>query len=218
LQGAEPSSALCMLICFSIEWACTYASASRRKLRWRQGTTCDSFIPSYLALIATGIFILNMDQTPVYFLMSSKKKLEVVGKKTIHIHMSTNDTKRTTVAVTIVGDNTLLPLTIIFKGKHDGALHKRSSQLTHQPTIILSGRCVDGQAGGCSRGLRRCLHLMLRRHPRISSRSAPKDIIPLLISDSYQCHMMASVVHKIQELVLEVKHIFWWMYFPLLAS
>ncbi len=33
------------------------------------------------------------------------------------------------------------------------------------------------------------------------------DIVPLLILDSYQCHMMASVVYKIQELGVEVKHI-----------
>ncbi len=37
--------------------------------------------------------------------------------------------------------------------------------------------------------------------------TAPEDIILLLILDSYQCHMMASVVYKIQELGVEVKHI-----------
>jgi hypothetical protein len=37
--------------------------------------------------------------------------------------------------------------------------------------------------------------------------TAPDDIIPFLILDSYQCHMMASVVYKIQELGVEVKHI-----------
>jgi hypothetical protein len=36
---------------------------------------------------------------------------------------------------------------------------------------------------------------------------APEDILPLLILDSYKCHMMASVVYKIQELGVEVKHI-----------
>jgi hypothetical protein len=55
LQGAAPSSALCVLICLSIKWACTYASASQRKLRRRQATTCTSVVPSYLALIATGV-------------------------------------------------------------------------------------------------------------------------------------------------------------------
>jgi hypothetical protein len=36
---------------------------------------------------------------------------------------------------------------------------------------------------------------------------APEDIIPLLILDSYRCHMRASVVSKIQELGVKVKHI-----------
>jgi hypothetical protein len=36
-------------------------------------------------------FILNMDQTPVYFSMSTKRMLELVGKKTIHIHTSANN-------------------------------------------------------------------------------------------------------------------------------
>jgi hypothetical protein len=64
-------------------------------------------------------FILNMDQMPVYFLMSTTRTLELVGKKTIHIRTSTNNTRSAIVAVTIAGDGTVLPLTIIFKGKHD---------------------------------------------------------------------------------------------------
>ncbi len=35
----------------------------------------------------------------------------------------------------------------------------------------------------------------------------PEDIIPLLILDSYQYHMMASVIYKIQDLGVELKHI-----------
>ena len=61
-------------------------------------------------------FILNMDQTPVYFSMNPKKTLEVLGLKTVHIWSSTNDTKRATVAVTIAGDGTLLPAVVVFKG------------------------------------------------------------------------------------------------------
>jgi hypothetical protein len=34
--------------------------------------------------------------------------------------------------------------------------------------------------------------------------NAPNHIIPLLILDSYRCHMMASVVTRIQELGIEV--------------
>ena len=38
-------------------------------------------------------------------------------------------------------------------------------------------------------------------------KQAPAHIIPLLILDSYRCHMMASVVHRIQEMGVEVIHI-----------
>ncbi len=37
--------------------------------------------------------------------------------------------------------------------------------------------------------------------------NAPEDVIPLLILDSYRCHMVASVVMRIQELGIKVKHI-----------
>ena len=37
--------------------------------------------------------------------------------------------------------------------------------------------------------------------------SAPEDIVPLLLLDSYHCRVMASVVKEIQELGVEVEHI-----------
>jgi hypothetical protein len=70
-------------------------------------------------------FIINMDETPVFFSMSSKRTLEVIGKKTIHIRTSMNDTMRVTVAVTITADGTLLPSTLVFKGKPDGCIAKK---------------------------------------------------------------------------------------------
>jgi hypothetical protein len=70
-------------------------------------------------------YILNMDQTHVYFLMNAKCMLELIGKKTIHIRTSTNDTKRATVAVTIVWDGTVLPSVVVFKGKANGRIAKK---------------------------------------------------------------------------------------------
>jgi hypothetical protein len=37
--------------------------------------------------------------------------------------------------------------------------------------------------------------------------TAPEGIVPLLFLDSYHCHMMGSVVQKIQDLGVEVEHI-----------
>jgi hypothetical protein len=62
-------------------------------------------------------FIIKMDQTPVYFTVNAKKTLEVIGKKTINVCRLTNDTKQLTIAVTIRVDSTLLPSTLVYKGK-----------------------------------------------------------------------------------------------------
>jgi hypothetical protein len=54
-------------------------------------------------------FILNMDQTPVYFTMNAKRMLEVVRVKTVHVHASINDTKCAMVAVIITGSRLGVP-------------------------------------------------------------------------------------------------------------
>jgi hypothetical protein len=59
-------------------------------------------------------YILDMDQTPVYFLMNAKRTLELIGEKTVHIRTSSDDTKRVTVAVTIAADGMVLPPVLIF--------------------------------------------------------------------------------------------------------
>ena len=38
-------------------------------------------------------------------------------------------------------------------------------------------------------------------------KSAPEGIVPLLLLDSYHCHVMASVVNEIQDLGVEGEHI-----------
>jgi hypothetical protein len=69
-------------------------------------------------------FIMNMDQTPVYFSMGPKKTLAKKGEKTVHVRTSTSDTKRATVAVTICADGTVLPSVVIFKGQPGGRIEK----------------------------------------------------------------------------------------------
>ena len=144
-------------------------------------------------------FILNMDQTPVFFCMTRKKTLEVIGVKTVHIRTSTNDTKRATVAVTIAADGTVLPSTIVFKGKPDGRI-ARSEFATYPTTHHY--QCQDN-AWMDERVMIEWVDNVLK--PYVAN--APDHVIPLLILDSYRCHMMASVVTRIQELGIEVKHI-----------
>jgi hypothetical protein len=134
-------------------------------------------------------YILNMDQThQVYFCMTRKKTLEVVGVKTIHILTSTSNTKRATVTVTIV-----------FKGKPDGRI-ARTEFGTYPPTHHY--HCQDSAWMD-----ERVMLAWVDEVLKLCVADAPEHVIPILILSSYRCHMMASVVTKIQELGIEVKHI-----------
>jgi hypothetical protein len=144
-------------------------------------------------------FIINMDQTPVYFAMSVKQTLEVVGKKTIHVRTSLNDNKRATVAVTITADGMVLPLMVIFKGKPNGRIAKTEFATYPAP------HCYHCQENAWMDKAVMLAWVDDILRPYVES--APDDIIPLLILNSYQCRMMGSVVQKIQELGVEVKHI-----------
>ncbi len=103
-------------------------------------------------------------------------------------------------AVMIAGNNSMvLPSMIIFKGKHDGRI-AQSEFATY----------LAGHHYRCQDAAWMDEHVMLAWVEEVLApyvATAPDDIVPLLILDSYQCHMMASVVYKIQELGVEVKHI-----------
>ena len=58
-------------------------------------------------------WIINMDQTAVFFFMHPKKNLEILGKKTVGIRTSTNDTRRATIVLTITAaGNQLVPMVV----------------------------------------------------------------------------------------------------------
>ncbi len=62
-------------------------------------------------------FIINMDQTPVFFSMHATKTVAVVGEKTIHIRAAKQGSQHATVAVTFTAAGNQLQSLIIFKGK-----------------------------------------------------------------------------------------------------
>jgi hypothetical protein len=144
-------------------------------------------------------FILNMDQTPVYFTMSTKRTLELITKKTIHIRTTADDTKRTAIAVTITADGTLLPSMVVFKGAVNGWIAQ--TEFAAYPTTNYY-RC---QANAWMDEAVMLAWVDEILAPYVAM--APDQVVPLLILDSYCCHMMGSVVQQIQELGVEVKHI-----------
>ncbi len=93
----------------------------------------------FMCLIVSGgnhnqNFVINMDQTLVYFTTNAKQMLKDIGKKTIHICTSTNDMKRVTMAVTIMADNTLLPSTLVFKRTPHGCIGTKEFPSGSYPT------------------------------------------------------------------------------------
>ena len=61
-------------------------------------------------------YIINMDQTPVPFSYDPKKTIEVVGQRTIHIRISTCDTKHATCALTVTASGKMITPLFVFKG------------------------------------------------------------------------------------------------------
>ena len=119
--------------------------------------------------------------------------------KTVHVRSSTNDTKRATVAVTIAADGTVLPAVVIFKGKPGGCIVKKEF-----PTYPLSNKYACQEAAWMDEGV---MLAWVEGPLKAHIEQAPDGIIPLLILDSYRCHMMALVVNWIQEMGVEVIHI-----------
>ena len=124
---------------------------------------------------------MNMDQTPVYFSMNSKKTLAVKGNKTINICTSTSNTKRSTVPVTIFADGMLLPSVVVFKGTANGRIVKTEfatyppNQQYHCQVAAWMDKTV--MLAWVNRPLKAHVELAL------------PNVIPLLILDSYRCHM-----------------------------
>ena len=140
-----------------------------------------------------------MDQTPVFFSMHSKKTLEKIGVRTVAVLTSTNDTRRVTVAATITASGEQLTPMVIFKGSPTGRIAKDEIQ-QYDHTAIYD---VQKNAWMDERVMLRWVDEVIK--PYVAT--APDDVIPVLLLDSYRCHIMASVVNKITDLGVEVIHI-----------
>ena len=140
-----------------------------------------------------------MDQTPIPFTFNSKSTLEVVGARTVHVRKSTNDTKWATAAITITVSGKMLPPLFIFKGAKNGRIVKNEF-----PTFDKSMYYACQENAWMDK---RVMLLWVEKVLKPYIESAPEGIVPLLLLDSYHCHVMASVVNEIQDLGVEVEHI-----------
>ena len=143
-------------------------------------------------------FILNMDQTPVFFSMHATRTVETVGKKTVNIRVVKNGSQRVTVAVCITAAGNQLQSLIIFKGKETDKGGKiLNKELSSYPTAALYATQEKAWMSE---------HFMLLWVEKILKpyvATAPAGVMPLLFLDSYQVHNMASVNAAINDLGVE---------------
>ena len=66
-------------------------------------------VPRLIGTYRDKRFILNMDQTPVYFSMHEDTTIERVGARSVNVIKSKNGSQRVTVAVTVSADGQILP-------------------------------------------------------------------------------------------------------------
>jgi hypothetical protein len=69
-------------------------------------------------------FVINMDQTPIFFSTLPRTTLEPIGSRTVNVRTSTGSTLRVTIAVTVTANGDMLPPLIVFKGKPKGRISR----------------------------------------------------------------------------------------------
>jgi hypothetical protein len=112
-----------------------------------------------------------------------------------------DDTKRVTVAVMICANGTLLPLVLVFKGQPNGRIVKKEFPFGVYPP----NHFYHCQPAAWMDETVMIVWVKKLLKPYVAT--APDHIVPIVILDMYQCHMMALVVQMIQELGVEVQHI-----------
>jgi len=143
-------------------------------------------------------YIINWDQTPVFFAMNPKHTYEIIGTKTITLWINVELSTCVTLAMTITAAVMFLEPMIVFKGKLAGQIQH---EFTQYPAVCLY-TCQDN-AWMDEHVMNDWVQHVLKPYVEM----APEHIIPILFLDSYHCHTMQSIVHEIEDLSVEVQHI-----------
>jgi hypothetical protein len=147
-------------------------------------------------------YILNMDQTPVFFSMTPNTTLNIRGKRNINVRSSSGSTMRLTCAITVTASGDILQPLIIFKGTRNGRISREFSSSDGGFPPNCSYACQE-------RAWMDEIEMLQWVDEVITpwASTVPSGIVPYLLLDSYRCHMMSSVVERIQDLGIEVEHI-----------
>lgn len=132
-------------------------------------------------------YILNMDQTPVFFNMNAKKTLACKGARTVIGRKASDDTKRVSCLVTITASGSILPTLMVFKGVQETT---KSSRIKREFPSYPEGHkyATNPTAWTDERIMLRWVNEILIPHIQ----GAPKGVVPLLLLDQVSldgfCH------------------------------
>jgi hypothetical protein len=139
-----------------------------------------------------------MDQTPIFFSMTPKTTLQARGSKTVSVRTSSDSTKRITVAVCVTASGSMLPPLPIFNAKPNGHVERALSNFPKGAHYAVQKNTWMDE---------RVMLIWVDKILDPYVKTTPEGVRPILFLDSYRCHMMASVVHCVQDLGVEVHHI-----------
>jgi hypothetical protein len=105
--------------------------------------------------------------------------------------------KRVTVAMTVTASGKVLLTMLVFKGSYKGRIVKEELP-TLTPSMFYA---CQANAWMDERAMLQWVEWVLKPYVE----TAPDGIIPMLFLDSYRCHMMSSVVDRVNELGVEVR-------------
>ena len=148
-------------------------------------------------------YIINMDQTLVFFSMVPNKTLNIAGERSINVRTSTRSTMQLTCAVTVSAAGDILRPFIVFKGKRDGRIAREFGNPEKSGFLVDCSYMCQERAWMDEAVMLQWVKEVLEPW----SKDVPPGIVPYLLLDSYKCHLMSSVVHAIQDLGIEVEHI-----------
>ncbi len=126
-RGTMLFSGFCVQIPRFIGWARMLSNRSRRL--WQRGEiSWQLYVCFWLVVILIGNSLSTWIKC-LFLLMSTRRMLKVLGKKTIHMCTSTKYAKLATNTIQISVDGTLFLLVIPFKGRPNGLIARNVFQM-----------------------------------------------------------------------------------------
>ena len=141
-------------------------------------------------------YIVNMDETSVYFEVKCNKTINMIGERTIQARRSGSNSKRVTVLLAVAADGTKLPPFIVFKGVPHGKIESSLDE------ILPDGMFGCCQESGWMDEMKSQLWISKVWLPYVKDTNES-----FLLLDSFKCHLLESFTSKLLDCGTEYEHI-----------